>query len=300
MRFEQGDVHACRVIRIPAAEDEDARQLPRELQALRDERTRHGNRIKALLFAQGVRCEELAASFLDELPRMKTGDGRELPQRLRARLARDFARLQLCVEQIRSLEAERTALFREAQQHLDQAARREELAVRLFALRGIGDEGAWTFSLELFSWRNFRNRREVGACLGLTPLPFASGDYHSDQGLSKTGRSRLRSLCIELAWLWLQYQPDSALSQWYEQRFAAGSRRVRRIGIVALARKLMVALWKYLEQGELPHGAVLKTDRQAAAHRLTPSLTRRAKSIPPPGAARETNTKTRTRKSSTT
>jgi len=277
MRYEQGDRAACRVVHVPSAEDEDARHLQRELQTLRDERIAHENRMRSALFAQGIRCEYVRQDFVAQLATWQTGDGRPLPPRLRDRLARDFERLELCVRQIREREAERDALFREAEARL-QAGQNdgpagEQIAVRLFALRGIGDESAWTFALELFSWRKFRNRRELGALLGLTPVPFASGQLQGEQGLSKTGNSRLRSLTIELAWLWLLYQPSSALSKWYQERFGAGNRRVRRIGIVALARKLMVALWKYVEGGEIPAGAVMKTEKQLRRHRRTASLT---------------------------
>jgi transposase len=176
------------------------------------------------------------------------------------------------VEQIRLLEAERNALFKRGLQEYESAARREQLAARLFELRGIGPESAWTFSTELFSWRQFRNRREVGAMLGLTPCPYQSGGKHTDQGISKAGPPRLRSLTIELAWLWLRYQPQSKLAKWFGERFATGGKRMRRVGIVALARKLMVALWKFLEWGEIPEGAVFKTAKQLRYRKRTPSL----------------------------
>ncbi len=280
LRYEQGDRAACRVVHVPPAEDEDARHLQRELQTLRDERIAHENRMRSALFAQGIRCEYVRQDFVAQLSTWQTGDGRPLPPRLRDRLARDFERLELCVRQIRQREAERNALFQEAEARLkanqSDGPVREQIAVRLFQLRGIGDESAWTFSLELFSWRKFRNRRELGALLGLTPVPFASGQLQGEQGLSKTGNSRLRSLTIELAWLWLHYQPGSALSKWYQERFGTGNRRVRRIGIVALARKLMVALWKYVEDGEIPAGAVMKTEAQLRRHRRTVGLTAQA------------------------
>lgn len=293
LRHQQGDRFACRVVHVPAAEDEDARHLQRELKTLRDERTAHVNRMRSLLFALGIRCEAVRPNFLAQLETYTTGDGSPLPAEVSGRLRRDFARLELCVAQIRDLEAVRNALFLAAEQRLAEGAKdvraREAKAVRLFELRGIGDECAWTFASELFGWRKFRNRRELGALLGLAPVPYASGQMNREQGLSKTGGSRLRALTIELAWLWLQYQPDSALTKWYVERFAAGNKRVRRIGIVALARKLMVALWKYVEAGEIPQGAILKTPDQRRNHRRTPGMKARAKrSTRPPTASDET------------
>jgi transposase len=176
------------------------------------------------------------------------------------------------VEQIRLVEAERNALMRRAQEERAQTPRPEELAARLMELRGIGPESAWTFSRELFSWRAFRNRREVGALLGLTPCPYQSGSTHTDQGVSQAGPGRLRALAIEVSWLWLQYQPQSALAPWYQRRFSRGGKRMRRVGIVALARKLMIALWKYVEWGEIPEGAVFKTEAQLRRQSRTPSL----------------------------
>jgi len=281
MRYVQGDRLACRVVHVPSREDEDARQMQRELQTLRGERTAHRNQMQSLLFAQGIRCEVEGAGFEPMLAHCETGDGHPLPPGLRQRLLRSFARLRQCVEQIRAIEEERDALFRAAEER-SRAGRQdgpahEAIAVRLFELRGVGDECAWTFATELFGWRNFRNRRQLGAVLGLTPVPYASGQMNQEQGLSKTGNSRLRALTIELAWLWLRYQTDSELTKWYQQRFATGNRRVRRIGIVALARKLMVALWKWVEQGEVPSGAVLKTPEQRRRHRRTRSLTARGR-----------------------
>jgi transposase len=271
VRREQGDRQACRYVHVPSREDEDARHLQRELQALREEKTQHTNRMIGLLFAQGVRLE-VRADFPQRLAQVRTGDGAPLGVRLVERLLREFQRLQLCVEQIRLLEAERNALFRRAQEENAQAERAEQVAARLGELRGIGPESAWTFSTELFSWRQFRNRREVGAMLGLTPCPYQSGASCTDQGVSKAGPGRLRSLAVEVAWLWLRYQPHSALAKWFQERFAAGGKRMRRVGIVALARKLMIALWKYLEWGEIPEGAVFKTEAQLHRQRRTPSL----------------------------
>jgi transposase len=129
---------------------------------------------------------------------------------------------------------------------------------QLLRLRAMGENSAWLFVMEFFAWRAFRNRREVGALAGLTPTPYQSGDEWHEQGISKAGNRPIRAMAIEIAWYWLRYQPDSELSRWYQKRFGGGSKRVRKIGIVALARKLLVALWRYLEYGEIPAGAQLK------------------------------------------
>ena len=127
----------------------------------------------------------------------------------------------------------------------------------LLQLRGVGQVTSWVLVMEFFAWRGFRNRRELAACAGLTPTPYSSGEMVRDQGISKAGNRRIRTLLVELSWLWLRYQPNSALTLWYQERFAVGGKRMRRIGIVALARKLLVALWRYVEHGEIPQGAVL-------------------------------------------
>jgi transposase len=156
-------------------------------------------------------------------------------------------------EQIKALEAERA----EAIRHAPGAA--AEQVRQLLRLKGIGRNSAWLYVMEFFSWRAFRNRREVGALAGLTPTPYQSGASAREQGISKAGNKHIRAIGIEIAWGWLRFQPDSALSRWYQTRFGSGSSRMRRIGIVALARKLLIALWRYLEKGVLPDGAVLKT-----------------------------------------
>ena len=166
-------------------------------------------------------------------------------------IERESARLALVRQQIKMLEA----------------ARREELAegkhplvAQLARLRAIGPKGAWVLVKEVFGWRRFANRREVAGCLGLTPTPYDSGDRQIEQGISKAGNNRARTMLVELAWRWLRLQPDSLLTQWFNRRFAANGKRMRRVGIVALARRLAIALWRYLEHGEIPAGASLKPD----------------------------------------
>ncbi len=129
---------------------------------------------------------------------------------------------------------------------------------QLLKLKGVGWQSSWVLVMEFFSWRDFRNQRQVGACAGLTPTPYASGDSEREQGISKAGNRQVRSLMIELSWLWLRYQPNSTLTQWFQQRFAGGGKRMRRIGIVAMARKLLIALWRYVKEGVVPEGAIFK------------------------------------------
>jgi transposase len=155
-------------------------------------------------------------------------------------------------EQIRALQAEQTQRLEEA------ALPCHHQIVQLMHLRGIGLTSAWVFVMEYFGWRQFTNRKEVAALAGLTPMPYASGDSYRDQGMSKAGNRRIRTLMIQIAWGWLRYQPHSALSVWFNTRFAQGGKRMRRIGIVALARRLLIALWRHLQSGVMPDGARLK------------------------------------------
>jgi transposase len=164
-------------------------------------------------------------------------------------LLREFERHQFVQRQIRDLENERARQIRTADEQVMEPVR------KLLSLRGIGANSAWLYVMEFFGWRRIRNRKQLAALAGLTPTPYASGDGCREQGISKAGNRRLRTMAVEIAWCWLQYQPQSSLSQWYRQRWGSGNSRQRRIGIVALARKLLVALWRYLETGHVPTGA---------------------------------------------
>jgi transposase len=252
MRYERGEKKVWRVVRVPGVEAEDHRHLHRELEDLKAERTQHINRIKGLLVGQGVRLEEIGSGFPDQLNAIRLWDGQPIPEGLKARLQKEFERLQFIRGQIHELEAERVDAIRRS------ADPEMEMVRRLLRLRGIGLNGAWVNTMEFFAWRDFHNGKEVGGSAGLTPTPYQSGDSSRERGMSKAGNRHVRALAIEIAWGWLRYQPESELSQWYQRRFGDGSSRVRRIGIVALARKLLVALWRYLETGLVPQGAVLK------------------------------------------
>lgn len=251
IRWHAGDKRVWNVVRAPTVEEEDHRQLHRELKTVKKDRTRLTNRIKALLFAQGVRVKTV-----DELPRllkaerMPTGD--LLPQMLRERLMRDWEQMRALAARVHQLEARRRELLRKAE------GAGAQCAGKLVRLCGIGATTAWLFALEFFAWREFRNRREIGGLSGLTPTPYQSGAQSREQGICKAGNRWIRGIAIETAWGWLRHQPQSELSQWYERRFAHGGARLRKIGIVALARKLLIELWKYLQTGTPPAGAVLK------------------------------------------
>jgi transposase len=250
IRHHAGERGGWSVLRVPSIEEEDARHLHRELERLKRERLAHRVRIQSLLVTQGVRLTIKRALGL-RLGSLTLWDGRHLPVELKAELERERDRLVLVERQIEQLEATR----RERLQNPRSEAERR--VVHLMRLGAIGPTSAWLLVKEFFGWRAFRNRREVAALAGLVGTPYNSGDSERDQGISKAGNRRVRAMIVEIAWLWLRFQPKSALSQWYQARFAGGGLRMRRIGIVALARKLLIALWRYLEDGVMPQGARL-------------------------------------------
>jgi transposase len=249
VRWHLGDSRVWATVRIPSPEAEDARQAHRELIELKAERTAHSNRIKGLLAGLGVSIT-VDARLPGRLERLRQLDGSPVPSGLRQRIARELDRWALVDRQIRDLDNRRVREVRKPGEPAVEKVR------RLMRLRGIGSNGAWILVHEFFGWREFKNRREVAALAGLVPTPYASGDSEREQGISKAGNRRVRWLMIELAWGWLRYQPDSALSRWYQGRFGGGNSRQRRIGIVALARRLLIALWRYVEFEEVPAGAV--------------------------------------------
>ena len=247
VRAEAGRA-AWRVVRVPPEAAEDARQVIRERRTVRADRTRVRNRLRGLLATQGVRLT-LRADFVTRLAAARRWDGTPLGPGLQHRLTREWETLQAIEARLAVVEPR-------------PATRRQPAPPAVAALQqlcGIGDAGAWTLGVEVLSWRTFRNRREAGSFLGVTPTPYASGKQRREQGISKVGSPALRALLIQLAWQWRRFQPRSALAQWYEARFGGGGPRARRIGIVALARKLWIALWRYVTQGVIPAGAVLKT-----------------------------------------
>lgn len=251
LRYLSGDAHVWKVVRVLSVEDEDRRQLHRELATTKRDRTRVVNRIKALLFAQGIHLAKIQ-ELPKQLDALKLWDGEPLPSMLRSRLKREWQKIEGLTEQIRLLRAHRRRMLR------TETDRATQYAGKLLKLGGIGENSSWTLSTEFFAWRAFQNARQVGGLAGLTGTPFQSGNEAKDQGICKAGNRWVRHVAIEIAWGWLRYQPQSELSQWYQKKYGHGSSRLRRIGIVALARKLLIALWRYLETGVPPAGAVLK------------------------------------------
>lgn len=251
MRYDLGEERVWSILNVPSPEAEDHRHLHRELGAWKAERTRHINRIKGLLIGQGIDIV-ITDDFLAQLDTIRLWNGAALLPGLRSRLAYEYRGLRFVEEQIKALEAERLDLIR----HSTRAD--IELVRQLLRLKGIGVESAWLFVMEFFAWRQFQNRREVGALSGLTPTPYQSGDAAREQGISKEGNTFVRSIAIQIAWGWLRHQPDSKLSRWYQKRFGQGGKRLRKIGIVAVARKLLIDCWRYLETGLVPEGVELK------------------------------------------
>lgn len=252
IRYRLGEAKVWSVVNVPSVEDEDNRHLHRELLALKRERTRHINRIKGLLAAVGVRIKARWRTLPEQLAEIRLWDGSRLPPALHCRVLREHERLMCLQRQIVELQADRAECLRECQSPAVQCAR------KMTSLKGIGANGAWLLAMEFFTWRGLRNRRQIGALAGLTPTPHSSGEQGREQGISKAGNRHIRALAIEIAWAWLRFQPRSQLSQWYQKRFGSGGPRLRRIGIVALARKLLIALWRWTEQGVLPEGAELR------------------------------------------
>ena len=251
MRYDHGEWKVWSVVRVPTVEQEDNRQLHRELWALRGERTRHINRIKGLLASYGVRMR-VDRGFLVRLETKRLWDGRLVPEGLKRRLVREYERFEMVNRQIDEIKQQRADLIKTSKDP-DVAMVRQ-----LLTLRGIGPNSSWLYVKEFFGWREFRNGREVGSLAGLTPTPHQSGDEARERGISKAGNRHVRSTAIQIAWAWLRWQPESKLSRWYQERFANGSGRLRRIGIVALARRLLIDLWRYLKDGVIPEGAQLK------------------------------------------
>lgn len=252
LAFRRGEPRVCSMVHPPSVAEEDRRRITRERRTLLRERIEHTNRIEGLLMTQGVTgYDPLGKDRWTRLESLETRDGHALPPRLKAEIGREIERLELLARQIRQVEAERDAL----------AATVPEVAASpaalLLRLKGVGPETATLLWLEgLF--RTFANRRQLAAYAGLAPTPWLSGRIRREQGISKAGNPRLRTAMIELAWLWLRHQPESALSRWFGERVSAGGGRNRRTTIMALARKLLVALWRYLAHGQVPDGAVLK------------------------------------------
>ncbi len=253
LTYKRGEPRVCAMVKAPTPQEEDRRRLCRERKVLIAEQVKHVNRIKGLLFSQGIfGYEPLRRNRRARLEELQTGDGRLLPEHLKAQIRRELDRLELLLEQIKTVEDERDLLL------ATEVTSAPTPAAILLNIRGIGPEFAavlWSEGL----FRHFDNRRQVAAYAGLAPTPWQSGAVDREQGVSKSGNPRLRTTLIQLAWLWLRHQPQSALTLWFEARVKRNGGRLKKTTIVALARKLLVALWKYVTAGVVIEGAAMKT-----------------------------------------
>jgi transposase len=252
LAYKRGEPRVCAMVKAPTPDEEDRRRVGRERKVLIAERVKHVNRVKGLLFSQGI-CgyEPLRRDRRQRLDELTTGDGRPLPVHLKTQISRELDRLELLLDQIKRAEAERDALL-----VAQQAAAPGPTGRMLLQLRGIGGEFAASLWLEAL-FRHFDNRRQLASYAGLAPTPWQSGSVDREQGVSKAGNPRLRTTLIQLAWLWLRHQPQSALALWFKERVNRNGGRMKKTAIVALARKLLVALWKYVTAGVIIEGAVI-------------------------------------------
>jgi transposase len=254
-----GDRQICSIVSVPTPEDEDAKRPHREREHLVQERQRLENRMEALLFTQGIRGRPSLRSWERDIAKLRTGDGRALPCLMQAELNRLRRRLVLILELIHEMEAERTKAL---------AAKGDDAMTRKIAdlqrIRGIGANFSTVLAREVL-YRSFANRRQLASYVGIAPMPYQSGGMDRDRSISRAGNPRARTTLIQLAWLWLRYQPGSALSDWFRGRVGTLQGRTRRIAIVAMARKLLIALWRYVETGVLPDGVELRAMEEATA-----------------------------------
>jgi transposase len=252
--FLRGDRQSCSMVRVPTPDEEDAKRTHRERESLVQERVRIENRIEALLFTQGIRKRPSLRSWDRDLAVLRTGDGRVLPIHLRSELDRLRRRLVMTLELIREVESERDEAA--------EATPQNQTCLKIAALgriRGVGDNFAAVLTREVF-YRSFDNRRQIASYVGITPMPYQSGSMDRDRRISRAGNPRARTTMIQLAWLWLRYQPGSELAEWFRNRVGTLAGRTRRIAIVAMARKLLIALWRYVETGVVPAGAEIRAE----------------------------------------
>lgn len=252
VRYGAGEKKVWSVVRVPSAAEEDARHLHREMATLKQERTRAVNRIHGLAATQGLRVN-ISDSLLTEIDGLRLWDETAVGSGLRRRIAGALDQWRFLQCAIERLDDERDTILQTSEDPAIDKIR------QLLTLKAIGVNSAWVFVMEFFGWRKFNNRREIGALAGLTPTPYQSGNSLREQGISKAGNKQIRTMLIQIAWAWVRYQPQSALSLWYTERFAHGGKRMRKIGIVALSRRLLIELWRFLETGDVPEGAVLKS-----------------------------------------
>jgi transposase len=254
-----GDGQVCSMVRVPTPEEEDAKRPHRQREHLVQTKLRLENRIEALLFTQGIRGRPSLRSWERDMAELRTGDGRALPPLLRTELDRLRRQLVLILELIRELEAERAAAIEAAAN--DATVRK---IVGLQRIRGIGPNVAAVLVREVL-YRSFANRRQLASYVGITPMPHQSGGMDRDRNISRAGNPRARTTLIQLAWLWLRYQPGSTLARWFRERVGALQGRTRRVAIVGMARKLLIALWRYIETGVIPDGVEIRMPEAATA-----------------------------------
>jgi transposase len=247
-RYHGGERRVWSVVKVPAVADEDRRQLHRGLKDLQRQQTECSNRIKGLLASQGLDVA-VDANFRVTLGQLRDWAGQPVPAGLQRRLLQEFVVWEALHRQVRDAANEQERQLREGKEPFLEKVR------RLMGLKAVGVRTAWVLVTELFAWRDIQSGKELGALVGLTPTPYASGQSEREQGISKAGNKHVRGLIVEMAWLWLRWQPGSVLSQWYQRRFGSGNKRARKVGIVALARKLLIALWRFVGRGEVPEGA---------------------------------------------
>jgi transposase len=271
IRYHHGERKVWSVVRVPAIEDEDRRHLHRGLKDLQRQQTECSNRIKGLLAALGI-DSAVSTDFRQRLEELRDWQGQAVPVGMKRRLLQAYGVWEELHRQVREAANEQERQLREGEAPWLDKIR------RLMSLKAIGVRSAWVLVLELFGWRQIQNRKELGALVGLVPTPYASGQSEHEQGISKAGNRHVRAMIVEIAWLWLRLQPGSKLSRWYQERFGSGNKRARKGGIVALARKLLVALWRYVDQGELPEGAQEKDWRL----RVSSTARRQAKATAQP------------------
>jgi transposase len=253
IRYVSGEKGVYGVVHVPSEGEEDARRLHREREALKKERTRHINRIKSLLALHGIRCKEKGkVKWKEYIRKVRTWKGKEIPERLKEEILREIKRLELVDSQLEEIDRNMMELLHTSD---DPAIKKIRM---LMKLRGVGKVGAWQLVMEWFNWRGFKNRKQLAGLAGLTGTPYTSGSSKREQGICKAGNKRIRALMIQLAWGWLRHQRDSSLSKWFRERFE-GSNRLKKVGIVALARKLLVELWRYLETDIVSGGTLFKS-----------------------------------------
>lgn len=251
IRWWVGEKKVWSVVVVPTVEDEDARHFHRERNTLKKERTAHVNRMKGLLKLHGINQTSIGEDFVEQLRSYQLRDGRPIPPQLRQRLEREYQRLAFIESQICLLADQRREALRISTDERVAKVR------KLTRLRGVGEVGSWNVVMELFAWREFDNRRQVASLVGLTGTPSDSGNSDREQGIDKAGNTQLRALLIEMAWNWVRWQPDSEITLWFNRKFGGSGKRSRRIGIVGVARRMLIAYWRYLEQDVEPKGAII-------------------------------------------